>query len=688
MRKLLLALALALAPASAQATGITGTSSQGLSGTPSAGLGCANAGSVCTGAFNLVTNFGAACNGVSDDGPAVAAAGAAMRSFQTTNPGAYVFLIIPSGANCLIASCPTASDGGNATNGITNITIIATGATITIGGGGCSNWSGSIINPWTADGFVPNNIGDLCVTMTVPGTEANYPVSRWVVIGGQGVQVNSFPPNYANWEFIQVASNTGGKVCFATPMVNFYPNDARAGLDLTGQNCSNNYCGGPGKLSLMVPSWGGFFHVIGGTWHTDAVGGVHWSMKTVIFDNVIWPATNPFGSNQCWFPTFLGTVTFNNSSFTNCNVEVDKEIDQIVVNNTNFRVLQFQSPSYHSLAMNNGSTAGLEGTPPLTTCNNSNIDLGIGSTYGSNVTTFVGVNCTFDITGIPFNGFALDHTNVTYSSGTFSVLNTNACGGLPQWVSTGGRLFMGTLNSPQTFDADNYFTITGAFFASGSPPYNDGTCTQTLFVTTTLPNATDPPPAFVTGGSVAWSVDQARNMSCTGCIGKNADRTAFDLNFAAAQGKPIFTYLNRTYTCANNIANVPGSYDINLGDSVTLRGTWGLFTTNVITADTNPADTGTIVFGHGQGQLFRPSDGANSFFHSSDQFVNLKIAGTRTVSPTVITGAQSGDNLTLPPFGTSTQVGGAGGNMNNNSGVTNGPAAQCPVVQIIGQTTR
>jgi hypothetical protein len=691
MRKLTLAVLaiFSIHIGSAAALGLSGNSSQAISGTTTSGLSgssCLSVG-VCSATFNLVSGFGAACNGVADDGPALTASSVPMRTFQTANPGAPVTLIIPPGSNCLINTCPTASDGGTAFSSITNITIIATGATITIGSGGCTNWAGSVVNPWTADKFNPNTIGDTCVTMTVPGAEANYPVGRWVLIGGQGVQVNSFPPNYANWEFQQVASDTGGKVCFTAPMVNFYPNDARAGIDLTGQNCSNNYCGGPGALTLMIPAWGGYFHTIGGTWHADAVGGTHWSMKTVIFDNVNWPAINPLGSNQCWFPTLLGTVTFNNSTFTNCNVEVDKEIDQIIVNNSSFRVLQFQSPSYHSIAMNNGSSASLEGTPPLTTCNNSTIGLGIGSTFGSFPTTFVGVNCTFNITGIPFNGFTLDHVNYTYASGTFSIPNVDVCGGFPQWFSTGGRMAMSIVGGGVP-DADNYFTITGASVPI-SPPLG-ANCTQTISVTTTLPNVSDPPPAFVTGGSVFWAVDQARNMSCTGCAGRSGDNTAFDLNFPAAQGQPLFTYANRTYTCANNIPNVAGSLDINAagGDSLALRGAFGSAVINVITADTNPSDSAGKTLFMRAGSLFRASDGASTF-QGTLAIVNLLITGTRTILPGSTSGAQSGDTLNTPTYGASTWVAGSGAfTSNQGNPITNGPAAQCPVVQMTWQTTR
>jgi hypothetical protein len=651
-------------------------------------------------AYNLIADFGAVCNGVADDGPALAAAGAKFRMLQPTPPYRPIDLIIPSGANCTLSTCPAASDGGHAFGGVTNLTIIATGATITMPGGNCHGFTSSLLNPWTADFFFPNNIGDTCVTMKVAGAELNYPVGHWVLMSGQGVQVNSYPPNYATFEYLQVLTNTvgGHQLCFTTPIQNFYPDDARAGIDLIGMNCSNNYCGGPGAISLMAPTWGGYIHFIGGDWNSGAStanGFLSTAMNTVIFDNVTWEGGPPTQSNQCWYASFIGTVTFNNTNFTTCNMEVDKEIDQIIVNNTTFRTLQFQSPSYHSITVNNshpppGNTQafGFNGTPPHTTCNNSTIGLAFGNTFGSAPQTFVGNNCSFTLGAAPFNGVTLDHVHVTYANGTFSVLGGNLCAGLPQWFSQGGAL-AGQLINGGANDADNYFTVTGTYI--NFPPASVN-CNQTIFVTTTLSNPTDPPPPFVTGGTFAWTNDQARDISCTGCSG---DRLAFDQNFPAAQHKPLYTYLNRTYTCPNNLANVPGSFDLTPGSNSDFdgnmfqRGKWVLATINVVTADTNPADAGAgPIVGMGAGQIFNPITGAFVFSgRSTVATVNLLIAGTRTISPTMTTGAQSGDTLTPPTYGANSWVGGSSLFLTSGNW-TNGPAAQCPVVQIIFQTTR
>ncbi len=636
--------------------------------------------------FNLITDFGAACAGNSavDDRPAMSAAGVAMRAFQAANPHAPVTLVIPPGSNCTILTCPVSPFGG-----VENFTWVVTNATIT---GGCGKWGTGDFQGAGGDGtarsnnFNTNNIGDTCVTMTTPGTEVNYPVGNWVVVAGQGIQVESFPPNYVNWEFAQVASRPTNQLCFKAPLQHVYPGIASpsAPLDLSLANCSNIYCGGPGRVVLLGASWGGYWHIVGGTWFFN--NPTTWTSRTLIMDNVTFIGSD--GSQNCHFPSVVQTITYNNVNFNCISIEVDKEIDAMIVNGGVIRGFVFQSPSVNSLTIT--GTAALsqtQGAPRSTICNNSTLGgFSMGNSLGTMPQSFSGTNCSFSSVGNSgfFNGLtpaanqgsAAPHQPYYNGDGTFHEDHADIYGGLAQWASTGGKMnmiFSGAIN------ADNEITIG----TSNIPGFVPGSTDQTIIYPVT-PNfgATLPPSAI----APAWFTDQARDISCSGCLGS---RIAFDLNFSAAQHQPLNTYVNRTYTCSNNIVNVPGSYDINAGDGagngLAMSGQWVSLIINVSVADTNPSDAGGALLPVRPGNVFNTATGVMTFSPGGDDSINLIHAGMRTILTTSTSGALAGDTLNAP--GANSWMAGSG-NQLQNPGVTNGPAAQCPVVNVAWQTTR
>jgi hypothetical protein len=153
-----------------------------------------------------------------------------------------------------------------------------------------------------------------------------------------------------------------------------------------------------------------------------------------------------------------------------------------------------------------------------------------------------------------------------------------------------------------------------------------------------------------------------------------------------AQNKPGFVYINRTYTCANNIPNVPNSLDINVADNYVILGKWVSLAVNVTSADTNPTDSAGRFFFMRPGWMFNTGTGVESFLNNWD--IDLRSTGVRTVTPTTVTGLTGADAGISAP-GTNTWVGGnSSTNVVNPSNVTNGPAAQCPVVNVEFKTTR
>ncbi len=627
--------------------------------------------------FNFITDAGATCNGVVDDAPALANAGALMRAAQAASPGTAVTLFVPSGSNCKWASCPIASDGQQRPfANLTNFTFIATGATINVAPG-CTVYSGTAIlgsdgvGPVTQKQFLTNSVSDTCVTMVTPGDETNYPVGRQVLVAGEGMQVNSFPPNYSLWEYAQVASRPAGQVCFTAGLKNAYPNSTVV-IDLLtgGANCSNVTCGGQGTLILMSPTWGTTFHFIGGNW--NSTNEIEFSAQTVIIDNM---TVTSGGVNQnCYLASLSQNVTFNNVNWNGvgtCRSEMDKEVDQIIVNGGTLNG-NFQSQSINTLILNNGATYGGPSFPLHTICNNSTINTGgamkFGNAFGSLPVTFAGTNCNMPNPISPdpafFNGFSYPGG---YDGAGHFAFGSDIYAGLPQWTSRNGVLTTqadGTAGRCNYRDCGFHFTITGSQYV----PLISTTGTMTVNTNNTL-TATSPPPG-INQVAAAFTFPA---ITCTGCFG---NQQALDMNFAGAQNKPAFTYSNRTYTCANNIANVAGSLDINTAQGFTSTGNFTSVKLNVTVADTNGSDVGPLFVTKPRTIL-----DTTTGLESSPAFASIDLSqtGLRTITQTGTSGAVGIDVLTAPGAnkrmtGDIVSISAGGG------GVTNGPAAQCPVI--------
>ena len=130
----------------------------------------------------------------------------------------------------------------------------------------------------------------------------------------------------------------------------------------------------------------------------------------------------------------------------------------------------------------------------------------------------------------------------------------------------------------------------------------------------------------MSNGKLGIRVHPAPKITCSNCTGGAA---AVSLSQAPA-GAPIYSYSKRIYT----------------GDSsFTSHAIWGKVTnikfnaTTPYTGATNPIRMEFV-------QGIVKSDGSAAFYHP---FIDLRTAGLRTVTPSGVTGAQSGDSaLALP----------------------------------------
>jgi hypothetical protein len=149
----------------------------------------------------------------------------------------------------------------------------------------------------------------------------------------------------------------------------------------------------------------------------------------------------------------------------------------------------------------------------------------------------------------------------------------------------------------------------------------DGTNT---YVTTTLTAASLP--TVPSSSNLFMNEHPLPSLTCTGCTG-SPEALEWSL---APPGNPIYSYINRTYTCASW---PPPEYDI-----------WGQLiraTYNVTVAD---ATQGALT-AHVQDVSTVNGAGAAATY---SPLINLLETGTRTVTPSGVTGAQPGDSITSP----------------------------------------
>jgi hypothetical protein len=674
--------------------------------------------------FNFLTGgFGATCNGVADDATAMMKVGIAMRANADVMAGKGVTLIIPSGSNCYFNSCPISTDNLAFPDPflfVPNITILATGATMVGTGSACQKWKTDLANiscnfffyggctgvgPFIGR-FNASNIGDTCVTMTTSGDETQFPVGRWAIVSGQGLQIQSYPPNYAVFEYVKIASTPTGQICLTKPLKNAYPflaaypafgileigfqnNYTTAdGLPRSHTQCAGAYCGGQGVIQLMENGWAGYFHVIGGTWTWG--NNVFAPAQTTTWENVLFHGS---GTGNCPVPTFSQNFYYINTTLE-CFVEVDKNVENLTQNGGFTSNLQFQSESVESFNLVGGGSSTVNGTPPLFNCDHSEIRSGKwGNTYGGRSHAFSGAVCQFDsdITGIATNAFQIGPgtnppplTTFNYlGSGQFhSVGNLAATVSPPPWWDIGATMTFGegtgSLNSE-----NNNMTV-------GTAQWNPNPAFLDLVINTTVTGASIPPN---TNQGPEYVIDPMRQWTCVSCTGLGTGLGAgapwaVENSMPYAQNKPLWVYSNRTYTCANNMINVPNSLDINVIDGYRLDGFFVTLTVNVIRANTNPTDiaNGSAIQTFGQTHIFNVATGAQGTYTFN---VDLTLAGTRsTTAAGPATGTGGADNFFSPGFSTNTWLGGLVNQRSIGGTVTNGPAAQCPVVSVEYKTTR
>jgi len=308
---------------------------------------------------NIVTDFGATCNGSGSDESAFNAFNTWALNWQQSNSG-LIELVIPSGSVCMFPSV-IAEEW---TVGIKQLLVVGYGATLSSSNTSDPGfWLGGkgVIDDINHSARVATvSAGSSCVIALTPSQTSRFTTGTYALISGLDLQGYGYAPNWHFFEYVKIASiNAGtGVVCFDAPLKNTYESTWPS-YDFAGS-------GGPAALWVLDPSWDAEFEYRGLTidqvYQTYSVG------RSVTYRDVT------FTGSSCAIPTQNLAWTLINVMMPNCDVEADKLVSTVSVENSTIHQIDFQSSSIDLLNMSNSNVTIMHGTPQQAVISNSTVD--------------------------------------------------------------------------------------------------------------------------------------------------------------------------------------------------------------------------------------------------------------------------------------------------------------------------
>lgn len=560
---------------------------------------------------NLVTDYGAVPDGITD----CTTAFTNFRTFALTQNPASVLLYMPPGSyvyNVAVVSAPFA--------GIRNLTVSAYGATILF----------TNVLIVTARAGYPDianksarlqtvNAGNTTATLITAGDAANFAVGNWCSLTALEMQGSAgYPPNFHYNQFVKITGISGGTISFfpaATqvyssqyPVTDFYPSAPNAGYDTGGPatlfKMHDRLDADPASWDTQVDIYGLTFNYTGAA--TTQIYGAGRSLRYV----------------DCTFTACAPICTANKFfSATNCTVhdvqiEVDKNCEYVEYINCNLKQILFQSSSVQRAVIDGCTLAtSIQGSPRrLLIKGATSAPLFQAGVAGYGATEEVIIESPVVISSLA----ASDSNRQPYSA------FTQSGGNLTGTVSLGTPLTMGipgTLLALATSTRKSvYGSICSDLTASGFQPVLHTTFADPL---PTLP-ATYGTPNYVKQHPCSSITVEAGVTGCPQILALAGGPT----------GQPLFNFMDYTS-------------DWIAGDPFDIRGLLISITINVIRAYTGGQSTANFHFGgtSDNTSILLPNGTAGTY----GPIVNTKIAGTRVITPTTVTGAQSGDTLGSAP---------------------------------------
>lgn len=459
-------------------------------------------------------------------------------------------LIIPTGRQCqfLSSGIVTGGQGNQFVDGAQNLVVYGYGAKISspfhdaaffyLGAIGTLCHNGITDAGGCTARVNSASKGATSVTLTAASLAAGYAsrvtVGNYMIVTGfdtQGVWKPSgggfgYPPNLYYYDYVIVTNiNAGtGVVSFDRPLKYSY-------LSTWPLYCfggpGESDCGGPATIYALTSNFNLTVEFQGLTIYQRSQQ-TQSSGVSATFRDVTMLAGD--ASLACAFPTLNINWIVINSDFSQCQIEVDKIVDQVVLTNSSFHIIENQSATPNKITTSGLTVTSMNGTPKNW--------FDTGSTFA---TIHAGVEVQGFTTEINLTNTSfglIDSTTAQYTGGVGNpgVNSLTMSGGQITIPNTQGAMFWAVPG------ANNFWTGAlqiGLFRVTGVTQDATNTYVQT--------NLTGTYPAFsaglLNGGKLNLTQHPALKFTCTGCTGSVQ---ATNLNSAPA-GAPLFSYYKETF---------------------------------------------------------------------------------------------------------------------------------------------
>lgn len=607
------------------------------------------------GAVNIKTDFGAVGDGVTVDDPAFLA----FQAWAVQQPPGVVLMIPPGSYNVTPVALQAAGfrGGGLFYRGIKDLTIFAYGATL-------ANFY--VPDPFIVDPIAnvtariaSTKVGDTTGTLLNGADAAKFAVNDWVAVTSLEMQGRDlgYPANWYNFDYVQVAAISGTTVTFSAALLRTHLST----FPLSGPGTSNPTYdwGGPATIVRISPTWDQSVRVYGMTvtGHTNCT-----ARKMEMIDCNI--------AGYVGHPANAATASCSREVvFRRCHIgpgifELDKNIGIIKFIDSAIDTLSVQSASVETLVVDGCKIlTTMRGTAKNTHFKDSHIqNFQLSPTIGWSKTVSMD-GCRIGKVTYADAEHYINLSAVSFSNGTFSapVSNTSNYQAV-QRVAIPGTVMYFNYPGGFTGNVGNLFIITKAY-SDVNNIYFDTTLSQIpVYV----------PAGFVSGQPTAIAVHPGIRInaaSCTGCID-------VQMWSQQAKAKPIWSYAHRVYS--DNISGAP------VGTGTDQPPVWGWGALVSLTINVVRPYTGTVPMMHmnqcGPYGAYAIQMATNTFSQYRAT-VDLRVAGSRVITPSGVTGAAGTDTLPAPVAGNIWFVQDALDPLLTNPYTTETPA-QMPIVEI------
>lgn len=511
--------------------------------------------------YNIVTDGGATCDGVTDTAPAFKA----FNTWALANQGSanQVVLTIPSGSTCYFGSSQyyPLVDLNNAFAGGINDLIVngGSGATITSVGGsgfflgtrgqcqaGLTSGSGCSARIQSA------SAGATQITLTAASLAAGYisrfSVGKWIMVGGLDVQGlfdvgYGFPVNntYFEWRKVINADAGTGVITLDRALSNSY---LSTWPNYNSGNCCEADAGGAATIWAMHDTWNTRQDYRNLTFSQS--GQINSGGRNMIYRNVTFTGG---GGNCGAVPSQNENFSAYNTSWSGCVIEVDKLVGLITMDAVTISQIDWQSNSIERLVMSNSTITTMFGAArdsQITDTSFTNFTPG-SYNYGNSY-KLVCTRCNVTTYGVfPSGG---NFANISPTSYSMS-------GGVITWpvdlAGIAAQAFSSPISVPIFFTTANFssvgmFNVTG--ISGGTWPAADNqTSTPTVTISSGSPNLNVSPGIF-TSGDVGKTIIIADAGLPTACGGGPCPHRTHIQSFTNSQNVVLYENAQNTVSGA------------------------------------------------------------------------------------------------------------------------------------------